>query len=378
MINMKKASVLFLTLVFAVGCMAGCGGANGSASGKGTGSDEKPSAAENSAGGEAAGSSAASAAGGAFETATYSLNQPNPESETDAFYTLSRLFADKVHEKTGGAVTINIYSNAQLGSGGDAALGVEMGTIDFNVDSTNVFSGEYTKLAVCDLPYMFDNVNDVMEFCSSEYMQQMQAEMADNLGVRLLGFGDGGFRAVWSTKGNIHSVADYKGLKIRVPDVEIYVDTFNAVGANATPMSGAEVFTSLQQGTIDGCEVPLSVGISQGFTEACDYVTMDNHLYNLLSIQCSEKVWKTMSGELQKVMLEAAAEAQEEQIKHMADVQQELIDTIVGDGCTYVDENQVDFTGIREAVKPVYESWRSKIGPEFYDACMKWFDEQRS
>lgn len=364
--KVKKLLAMVLALLLSMSCLAGC-------------SDSGTTTGDSSAADDAAATENTTADGGGttFETATYTLNEPMPESDTDPYYILSSLFAEKVNEKTNGAVTINIYTNGQLGSGSDAALGVETGTIDFNVDSTNVFSSEYPKLAICDLPYLFDDVQEAIDFCSSEYMDEMKSEMSEKLGVELLAFGDGGFRAVWSNKGNIYSVDDYDGLKIRVPDVPIYVDTFNAVGANSTPMSGSEVFTSLQQGTIDACEVPLSVGLSQGFAEATKYVTMDNHLYNLLSIQCSSATWSKMSPELQAVMQEAAAEAQTEQIQKMASVDEQVISEIEAAGVTYVSADEIDFTGIREAVQPVYDSWREQIGADFYDNCMAWLEQER-
>ncbi|MDO4973392.1 MAG: TRAP transporter substrate-binding protein [Eubacteriales bacterium] len=312
-----------------------------------------------------------------FDSATYLLNLPTAENDQDAFYSLAKHFADNVSEMTDGAVTIEIHANAQLGSGADAVMGVEMGTIDFNVDSTNTLVGEYSKLSFCDLPYMFDNVDQIMAFCASEHMAQMQEEVAEQLGVRILCFGDGGFRAVWSTKGAIHSIDDFKGLKIRVPDVKIYVDTFNAIGANATPMAGSEVFTAIQQGAIDAAEFPVAVGISMGYMEAVSHVTMDKHFYNLIGIQMAESTWEKMSPELQEVITAAAQKAQEEQIEAMAAVADSLVEKLEENGIVYTAEDDVDLTAVREACQPVYESYRDSIGPEFYDACMAWFEANR-
>lgn len=312
-----------------------------------------------------------------FEPVTYTLNLPTAENDEDAFYSLAKNFADKVAEKTDGAVTIEIHANAQLGSGSDAVMGIQMGTIDFNVDSTNTLSGQYSKLTICDLPFMFDSVDQIMAFCASDNMKQMQEEVADQLGVRMLGFGDGGFRAIWSTKGPITSLESFDGLKIRVPDVSIYVDTFNAIGANATPMAGSEVFTALQQGAIDAAEFPIATGISMGYLEAVSDVTMDKHFYNLICIQVSEKTWEEMSPELQAVMSEAALEAQSAQMEAMAAVESQLIATIEEHGITYTPESEVDLTGIREACQSVYDSYREVIGADFYDSCMAWFEANR-
>lgn len=362
----KRIMAIFAAMVLGMVCFTACGKKEAPANDAPTTAEEPAETEEQM--------DAADIADIEFESATYTLNLPMAESDTDGFYVLSKLFADKVSEKTKGAVTIEIYTNSQLGAGADAVMGVEMGTIDFNVDSANTLSNEYSKISVCDLPYLFDDAQKAMNFCSSEYMQQMQDEIASDLGIRILAFGDGGFRAVWSTKGEIHSVDDFKGLKVRVPDVTIYVDTFSAVGANPTPMAGSEVFTALQQGAVDATEVPLSVGISQGFMEACKYVTMDKHFFNLLTIQCAESTWNGMSPELQAVVAEAAKEAQEEQVARMSEVEDSLIKEIEDAGLTYVKSEDIDFTGIREAVQTVYESYRDTIGADFYDSCMEWFD----
>lgn len=368
--NIRKFLALVLACMLIMAMFAGCGSES---------ADEPETTVSEAPTSEAPASedSEAQPEEAAFEPATYKLNLPTAENDEDAFYSLSKAFADKVSEKTDGAITIEIHANAQLGSGADAVMGIEMGTIDFNVDSTNTLVDEYSKLSFCDLPYLFDNVEQVMDFCSSEYMEQMQQEVADQLGVRLLAFGDGGFRAMWSTKGAIHSIDDFKGLKVRVPSVEIYVDTFNAIGANATPLSGSETFTALQQGAVDAAEFPIATGISMGYMEAVDYVTMDKHFYNLIAIQVSENTWDSMSPELQAVISEAALEAQEEQIAAMAAVEDSLIAELEENGITYTPEDEVDLTAIREACQSVYESYRESIGPEFYDACMEWLEANR-
>lgn len=312
-----------------------------------------------------------------IEAVTYKLNLPTAESDSDAFYVLAKSFADKVAELSDGKITIEIHANAALGSGSDAVLGIQNGTIDFNVDSTNTLSSEYSKLSICDLPYMFDNVDQVLAFCDTEYMDEMVSEAADQLGVRILAFGDGGFRAIWSNKGEIHSYEDFQGLKIRVPDVSIYVDTFNAIGANATPMAGSEVFTALQQQTVDAAEFPIATGISLGHMESCNYVIDDQHFYNLICIQVSEAVWEQMSPEVQAIIAQAAEDAQAEQVAVMADVAGGLVDTLAENGLDYVPPENVDLSEVREAVQPVYAQYRDVIGADFYDQCMAWFDANR-
>ena len=159
--------------------------------------------------------------------------------------------------------------------------------------------------------------------------------------------------------------------------MKIYVDTFNAIGANATPMAGSEVFTAIQQGAIDAAEFPVAVGISMGYMEAVSHVTMDKHFYNLIGIQMAESTWEKMSPELQEVITAAAQKAQEEQIEAMAAVADSLVEKLEENGIVYTGEDDVDLTAVREACQPVYESYRDTIGPEFYDACMSWFEANR-
>lgn len=357
---MKKIVALILTLTLLMLTLVGCGGTTASTSTQQSGT-----------------STSQSEEGiGTFEERTFVLAHPDPPTDTDQYHKAATLFAQYVSEMTDGAVTIQILDSSQAGSGLDVMSAMQMGTIDMQVESTNAFQAIYPKLAVVDLPYIFKDRDTVIAYTKSDVMAECLEELPDETGIRILGFAEGGFRNTFNVLHPIQSLADFKGIKMRVPEVPLSVDTFACLGSNPTPMAYSETFTALQQKTIEGIELPVGSAISGNYDEVCQYMTYDGHFFNLLAFEMSEMVWDTCSAELQEVLLAAAAKASEEQFAFMAGVEQELIDQMVErSGLEVIYGDEIDKTELRAAVQPVYDQWADTMGHDFYDKAMEWFDK---
>lgn len=188
---------------------------------------------------------------------------------------VARYFADMVEEKSGGNITVDVFPNDQL-AGGNATKGIEMiaqGSVDLAAYATCTLAVIDSQLPVATIPWSFDSYQDarkVIDETGGDYY----AERLAKKGITYLGSFHNGFRQITNSKTVVDDPSDLKNLKIRVPGSEVYMGFFNALGADPTSMSWSEVFTAIQQGTIDGQENGVSVTSTAKMAEVQDYLTM--------------------------------------------------------------------------------------------------------
>jgi tripartite ATP-independent transporter DctP family solute receptor len=303
-----------------------------------------------------------------FEPMTIQLGHGDPPSDSDQYHKLATNFAENVSKATDGAVKIEVIPSGQLGGEYDMLEGFKMGTVDMAIFTANIFGTNYAPSAIIDLPFIFKDRETAYKFLDGPIEKEITDEIKDKLGVVVLGWGEGGFRNVLNNTRPIITPEDLKGIKLRVPETPIFVKTFNQLGANATPMAYSETFTGLQQKTIDGIELPVPSAYSGHYYDACKYMSMTGHFYNALTVSISKSKWDTLSPELQKIFAEAAVKAGNDQRTFVKDNEKDQIDKMIAAGLI-VNDN-VDKEAMREAVQPIYESYRDLIGAELYDKAM--------
>ncbi len=223
---------------------------------------------------------------------------------------VAQKYAELVEEATDGNVTISVYPNDQL-AGGNASKGIEMiagGGTDLAAYATSVLSVIDKQLGVGTLPWIFDDYQQAREVIDTTggefYAKRLEAK-----GMTYLGSFHNGFRQLTNSKREVHTPEDVKGLKIRVPGSEIYMGVFRTLGADPVAMSWSEVFTAIQQGTIDGQENGVSVTSSAKMSEIQDYLTMWNYCYDSDLIIANSKVWNSLEPATREILAEKAVEA---------------------------------------------------------------------
>ena len=221
--------------------------------------------------------------------------------ETSPTYVALSEFKRLVEERTEGRYVIEIYTNDQLSSG-DQMKAVEMGmnnTIDIEMHAGSLWGTYVPQMQVVSTPFLFSSYEDADKLVldpESEGYQLIEGWLAEK-GVHTLGILEQGFRQLSNSKKEIVTPDDIKGMKFRVPQTSILIDAFDTMGASASPMSFSEVYTALQQGTIDGQENPLSAMVTGKFEEVQKYVTMWNYSYDIFVLNASGKVWDSLSDE---------------------------------------------------------------------------------
>jgi len=350
---MKKSLWMVLMLVvivgvFAVGCAA---------------EEPAPAPAEEPAAGEEA------PAEPAVEFPKMNLNMSVSTSDTSSWYKGGEYFGELLSEKTGGNVTVTVYANEQLSSGSQTK-GIEQlqtGVTDLSFHSTIIYSILAPEFGVISLPWLLPNeekADAALAGAGGDAINEIL--LANN--VMPLGFGENGFRQITNNVKEIKTPADMAGLKIRIPGINMYIDLFKELGADPTSMNFSEVFTSLQQGTIDGQENPLSIITTSKLYEVQKYISLWNYSYDPIVLGINKDLFDSMSPELQAIFIEAGQEATEYQKKLNREEGAAAVALLEAEGMTVTALTDEEIAVFQEKMVPVYEKYEEIIGKDLIDA----------
>ena len=191
-------------------------------------------------------------------------------------------------KEAGYNVTMEIYSNSALGGERELAESMQLGTLDMALIPGCAVS----------LPYLFESREVAHAVLDGEIGKELAADMPEETGLRLLAYWENGFRNMTNSKAPINGPEDVKGVTIRVPETEVYVSFFSELGANVVTMSFSELYTALQQKTVDGQENPTALIATNKLYETQKYMSLTEHIYGPSELCFSEKIWKTLPADL--------------------------------------------------------------------------------
>ena len=288
---MKKILSVFLSLSLCA-MMAACGGQSSSA-------PATPAAPASSGGNEAATPSVAAK--------TFKLGHSLTESS--AFHKACVKFKEIVEEKSGGSIGVEIYANAALGSEGDMAEGLVMGTVDAALIGPSSVSKLEPTFEVFNLPYLFRDNAHADAVTMGEVGEHFKQSIYDASGVRPLSFWESGFRHYSNNKHEINSPADMSGLLIRIPSSSVQAATLQALGASSTNIATGEIYIACSNGTIDGQESPIDTVITSNFNEVQKYMVLDGQVYGVMGFLMNGKLFDSFTPEQQQLLMDAADEA---------------------------------------------------------------------
>lgn len=339
---MRKA-ISILSALAMVATLAACGGNSAPSS-----SVPAPSAAP-AASSEPAASEAAPA-----EAITLKFVEQMPEGHimTDTLFH----FADKVEELSNGSIKVERYAGGQLGDDTAMQEGVQMGTIDvIRAEFTTLVNFGAKKAAVTTLPYVIRDRDHFWKMVNSDVGEELLASIQED-GTQMVALCmiEEGSRHFF-TKDPVNSLADLKGMKLRVQNTEMWLEIVKALGASPTPMSFSELYTALQSGVVDGAEQPLSGFVSQKFYEVCPNMILDGHVYPVQAYVISELTWNKLTDEQKEIIQQAAKETQAYNRETIQAAEDEIMKNFADLGVTVVDVP--DKTEWINAVQPVYEKF---------------------
>ena len=325
---MKKTIAYLLTATMMIGCLASC--SNGSESSS-SGSSNSSGEAENQ------------------EVIHISVGHDNLPGEplTEA----AEYWAQRLEEVSGGTMIIDVYDSSSLGSKSDLLDQMFAGDAIMVVGDGG-FAADYgvTDMGITMGPYLFQSWEQVDKLVASDLWTELKDQMSQ-AGMTIVGDNwQYGARSTMSTK-KIETPADFNGLKIRVPTNTVQVEGMEALGAAPVTMSLNEVYSALQQGTIEAVENPLSTLLANSFDEVCKYCTLDQHVYQIQFVVIGTDFFNSLTEQQQQWLVETGAEAGEYQNELMQAAEEANIQELKDRGVEIV---EVDFDAFAEAAKSFY------------------------
>jgi len=284
----------------------------------------------------------------------------------------AKKFAEIIGEKSNGRIEVKVYPNDQL-SGGNQSKGIEMlmsGSTDITFHSNIIYSVMDERFGVISLPFLIDDTetaDKVLGGAGGEAINKILLEK----NIVGLGFGENGFRQITNSKKAIESPADMSGLKIRIPGIKMFISLYKTLGADPITMNFGEVFTALQQGTIDGQENPTDVIASSKINEVQKYMSVWDYSYDSIIFGMNKDKFESFSAEDQKLIREAAAEACEYQRQINREKAQKQTQEFIDGGMTVnklTDDQKAVF---KDAVQSVYTEYEPIMGKELIDSFRK-------
>lgn len=271
---------------------------------------------------------------------------------------------ERLAEKSGGRIILDIYYNAQLGGERDEIEGLRMGSIDITATATAALAGFMPEIAIFELPFLFRDYEHVDAVLRGEIGEYYLNKMSD-YGVVGLAFQENGFRHITNNVRPIVVPGDLTGVKLRVMESDVSIATWKAAGAQPTPMAWPEVFTALQQKTIDGQENPASIIVSYKVYEVQKYLSLSKHVYSPVPMMISKMTWDKLSDEDKKIIQEAVTESTAFELELNRSKEAENIEIIRNNG---VEVNEVDTEAFIAKMKPVWEQFADRFGMENINA----------
>jgi len=293
----------------------------------------------------------------------YTLRLSHTGAPSHHYQTITEQFAKEIAEKTDGAVEIQIFPSDQLGNQLESVEGTMIGTLEMTLASDTVLSNWVPDMGMLNLPFLFENMDEYLAAVEGP-VGKMLSDQVEEKGAVIIGWWGNGMRHVTNSVRPITKPEDLKGLKIRVPEGKVFVDTFEALGAGATVMSFGELYSALQLGVVDGQENPPAHILTQNFNEVQDYVSRTGHIHMGSPLIMNANLFYSMPEEIQQTLLEVGKEYGRKHIDLIASLEEEQWKEVAARGMKI---NDVDKSLFRKAVQPVYDDAAGKFNQDILE-----------
>lgn len=285
-------------------------------------------------------------------------------------------FVKEVSEKTNGNVEITIYPNGVLGGAKDNVQGVQLGTIDMALVPALNLVDLYPRLYITSLPFIFPSSESAYKVVDGPIMQEEYRKLQEETGIVNIGhMMTTGFRLISNNVRPVVTPDDMVGIKMRVMETPLSISTFKALGAIPTPMPMTDVFTGLQQKTVDGQDSPLLNVIGYGWHNVQKYITLSNHQWNGQMVITNEKVWNKIPDEYKEIIIEAEKNAVAAERKTAEDMDLGYIKTCEEAGVEVIQLTPEQTKPFKEKMMPVWQQFEDRIGKDLIEKVDKAVNE---
>ena len=299
-------------------------------------------------------------------------------SHTMAPNSLSDLAANQfkkiIEEKSGGTIKVNIVTNCGL-SGGDLTKAIEMvgtGDIDMHASAPTNAATFDPRFYIFWMPFLFPTTESLANVTQSPDIHTMVDGWFKPLNIKLLGIHNAGARQISNSAREISTPADLKSMNVRVPGAQLFIDCFrDSFEANPTAMDFSEVYTALQQKTIDGQENPISVFDSSKFSEVQPYLTLWDYVRDSTGWYMSQKTFDKLTEEQRQLVLSSAKEAIAWADDYITKSEEEILKKLAGQGVKITALSLEQKQSFAELCKPLYTKYNDIIGKDVIEQFQK-------
>ncbi|MET4734572.1 tripartite ATP-independent transporter DctP family solute receptor [Thalassospira sp. MBR-102] len=261
--------------------------------------------------------------------------------EQNSWHKAALKFGEEVSALTDGRIEVQVFPNETLGKEIDLINGMQLGSVDMTITGESLQNWA-PMAALLAVPYAYPTLEDMDAVASGEIGSKIEDQIVEKAQIRPIAYFARGPRNLTSNR-EIKSPDDLNGLKMRVPNVPLFLDVWKALGAQPTPMAFSEVFTSLQAGTIDAQENPLALIDSASFDEVQKFVNKTEHVRSWIYVTISEITWNNLSDEDKAAVTEAAKRAQAYERDLFAADEERLTKELQEKGMTFVEVDKKAF-----------------------------------
>ena len=271
-------------------------------------------------------------------------------------------FAELVHAKSGGKITVKEFPANQLGNEMQQTSALQGGVQEMQAPATTSLVGIVKEFGLVDFPFVVGNFKQADAMLDGPLGKQLTAKLPEK-GLVALAFWDLGFRNVTNSKRPITKGEDLDGIKLRVIPNPVFLDTFKTFKANPLPLPFAELYNALESKAVDGQENPFSVILSNKFYEVQKYLSVTNHVYAANIILISKKFWDKLSPTEQKLLQDAATEARDYQRVASREAAGKAIGELKAKGMQVNEVPAAELAKMRAEIKPVIDKYSAAYDP---------------
>jgi len=282
--------------------------------------------------------------------------------EQNAWHKAAVKFGEELSTLTDGRIDVQVFPNETLGKEIDLINGMQLGSVDMTITGESLQNWA-PMAALLAVPYAYQTLEDMDAVASGEIGDKIEQQIVEKARIRPIAYFARGPRNLTSNR-EVKSPDDLNGLKLRVPNVPLFVDVWKSLGAQPTPMAFSEVFTSLQAGTIDAQENPLALIDSASFNEVQKFVNKTEHVRSWIYLTISEITWGKLSDADKEAVMEAAKRAQAYERDLFSADEERLTKELQAKGMTFVEVDTQAFAqkakdavlaNVSDEIRPVVE-----------------------
>jgi tripartite ATP-independent transporter DctP family solute receptor len=266
-------------------------------------------------------------------------------------------------QKSGGKMKLQAFWGGALGADLPATQALRSGTLEMVITSSSPLVGILPDLGVFDLPFLFANAKEADQVLDGPFGQYISDKLPA-VGVVNLAWWENGFRNLTNSRKPVQKWEDFQGVKVRVMQNNIFLDTFKTLGANAVPMAFGEVFTALETKAIDGQENPFVTIDTSKFFEVQKYLSVTNHAYTPFMVLYSKPLWDKLSKDEQGALQSCAIEGRDEQRRASRSLSDKSLANLKAKGMQINEIAPAEQARMRDQARSVYEKHAGTIGAE--------------